>query len=522
MTRVKTGLLVLSLATALAAGGVVTATTASAATTTGLRSVDITAPDGTVLKANVTEPTSAGRHPAVVFISSWGLNDKEYLVQANTLAGRGYTVLSYTPRGWWDSGGRIEVAGPKDIADLSAVLDWLIAHTTADPDRIGAAGVSYGSGIALITSAFDARIKAVAATSTWTDLVDSMYGNQTRHPQAVWLLKALADLVGRPSEEMRTIIDDYFANRDFPAITAWGRIRSASTYIDSINAHHPAIFLANSYGDSLFGPNQLVDFYNRLTGPKHLEFAPGDHGLVEAGGIVGLPSHLFDSMDRWFDRYVAAVPGTADEPGVVLRRLGSDMAEGYPDWAHVSGGDPRYGLAPVRWWDGTGPLVTGTPPTGWSRTIWAGTDTTADAGIAELSNGFTTLTGIPPTVWLPSVSRVNAGVWESDTLPDGAAIRGIGALHLTISAPASQGTLVAYLYDADATDTGRLVTHTPVTWLAPTTVIDVPLPAIAYDVPAGHHLALVVDTKDPLYFDADVWGAPVTFGGPSWIDVPVR
>jgi hypothetical protein len=519
-TGVRAGLLGLLVAGTLVVAPVATAGIASAGTT-GVRFVDITAPDGVVLKANLVESTTAGRHPAVVFISSWGLNDDEYLVQASTLAGRGYTVLSYTPRGWWGSGGRIEVAGPKDIADLSAVLDWLVAHTGADPGRIGAAGVSYGSGIALIAAASDARIKAVAATSTWADLVEAMYGNHTRRPQAVWLLKALADLFGRPSDEMRGVIDDYFANRNLDGNTGWGRIRSASTYVDQINANHPAIFLANSYGDSLFPPNQLVDFYQRLTGPKHLEFAPGDHGLVEATGLFGLPNHLFDSMDRWFDRYLAGIPVTP-EPPVVLRRLGNDTPEGYPDWAHVAGSTIRYGLGAVRWWDGTGPLVTTAPATGWSRTIWAGTDTTAGAGVAVLSNGFTTLTGIPPVVWLPSVNRINAGVWESDPLPGGAAIRGIGALHLALDTPPSQGTLVAYLYDSDGYGTARLITHTPVTWLAPSAVLDVPLPAIAYDVPAGHHLALVVDTKDPLYFDVNSWGTPITFTGAAWVEVPIR
>jgi hypothetical protein len=515
------GLFGLAVAGTLAVSAVATASVASAVTT-GFRFVDVTAPDGVVLKANVVEPTTGGRHPAVVLISSWGLNDDEYLVQASTLAERGYTVLSYTPRGWWTSGGRIEVAGPRDVADLSAVLDWLVAHTTADPARIGAGGVSYGSGIALIASAFDTRIRAVAATSTWADLVESMYGNHTRRPQAVWLLKTLADLFGHPSDEMRAMIDDYFADRNLDGVTAWGRVRSAATYVDRINANHPAIFLANSYGDSLFPPNQLVDFYNRLTGPKHLEFAPGDHGLVEATGLVGLPNHLFDSMDRWFDRYVAGTAGPSTDPAVVLRHLGSDTAEGYPDWAHVAGSEQRYGLGAVRWWDGTGALTTTAPLTGWSDQIWAGTDTTADAGVAVLSNGFTTLTGIPPTVWLPSVNRLNAGVWESDALPDGAAIRGIGALHLAISGAAGHGTVVAYLYDTDAWGTGRLITHLPVTWLAPTAVLDAALPATAYDVPAGHHLTLVVDTKDPLYFDADIWGTPVTFTGASWVDIPIR
>src|SRR5690348_15064233 len=72
------------------------ASPAAAAATTGLRFVDITAADGVVLKANVDEPTTAGRHPAIVLPSSWGLNDIEYVAQAEAFAAAGYTVVSYT------------------------------------------------------------------------------------------------------------------------------------------------------------------------------------------------------------------------------------------------------------------------------------------------------------------------------------------------------------------------------------------------------------------------------------------
>src|SRR5689334_21646212 len=91
--------------------------TAASVSTTGPRFVDITGVGGVTLKANVVAPAPAGRYPAIAFPSSWGLNDLEYLAQAGALAARGYVVVSYTPRGWWSSGGDIDTAGPLDMAD---------------------------------------------------------------------------------------------------------------------------------------------------------------------------------------------------------------------------------------------------------------------------------------------------------------------------------------------------------------------------------------------------------------------
>ena len=503
----------LATTTILAAAGVLGATHPAAAQTaaqqtaqqtTGFRTATITAADGTALEANVIEPATAGRHPAIVFISSWGLNDAEYLAQATAFAQAGYTVLSYTTRGFWGSGGQIDTAGPKDIADVSSVLDWLIAHTGADPGHIGVAGVSYGAGIGLIASAADPRIRAVAAMSGWTDLVESLYGGNTRRPQAAFLLAALARLTGRPSAELTANLDDYFANRDVDAVKAWARIRGAATYVGAINANHPAILMANAYGDSLFGPDQLVDFFGALTGPKRLELAAGDHAVVEATGLVGLDNHVWTSVRRWFDQYLSNVDtGIAAEPPVVLRVRESGAIEQYPDWTHVSATSVHFGLQP-------------------GRTLWTGLDTTADAGVALLSNGLEALTGTPPLDWLPSVSRITGAVWQGGALPSGAAIRGIPRLHLTVPSAPPSGTVVTYLYDVDWTGTGRLVAHAPVTWLARTTTLDAALPATAYDVPAGHSLAVVLDTADPLYLDANRPATPITVAGSSWLDVPMR
>nr|MDT0659308.1 CocE/NonD family hydrolase [Micromonospora sp. DSM 115978] len=503
-----------------------TAGPATTAATTGWRFLDITTHDGVRLKANLISPVGAGPHPAIVFISSWGLNDAQYLAQAAALAAAGYVVLSYTTRGFWASGGRIETAGPADIADVSSVLDWLDANTTADPARIGVGGVSYGAGISLIAAAHDSRIRAVTALSAWTDLVESLYGGQTRRPQAVWLLRLTAQLLGRPSDEFNRIVDDYFADRDIPAIQAWGRIRSANTYVDQLNAHSPAVLIANAYGDSLFPPNQLIDLITALDGPTRLELAPGDHVIPEVTGLAGLPNHVWTSVRRWFDEHLAGVDtGVTDEPVVLRVRNAAGAIETYPDWASVTGSTTRYHLGDVPWYDRTGPLA-GTPSTTWSETFWSTGDTVASGGVALLSNGLEALTGTPATAWLPAVSRLQGAVWQSAPLATRAEVRGVARLRLTVRPAAATGTVVAYLYDLDPAGLGRLITHAPVSWRGAATGVAVPLdlalPATAWNVPAGHRLALVVDTRDPLYLHANPLGAAVTVTGGSWLDVPLR
>ncbi|GAA3217576.1 CocE/NonD family hydrolase [Dactylosporangium siamense] len=498
--------------------------TEAAAATTGFRFVDITGSGGVVLKANVIAPSAAGRYPAIVFPASWGLNDLEYIAQAKTLAGRGYVVVSYTPRGWWSSGGEIDTAGPKDMADLSKVIDWTIANTTADPSRIGAAGISYGAGISLLGSAFDPRIRAVVMMSGWTDLVYSLYGDQTRHQQSAGLLQLAAALLGNAGPDLTGKLDDFNANRNVAQIMAWAGVRSAATYLDAINANRPAVLIANSWGDSIFPPNQLVDFYGRLAGPKRLELRPGDHAIAELTGVIGLPNDVWSSAYRWFDQYLAGVEtGIGAEPPVLVNPHNAGQ-ESYPAWSSLNGSVRRYGLGQIRWYDGTG-LLGGAPSTGWSKTLPSDLNTTADGGVVLLTNGAAALTGILPQIWLPTVDRLRAGVWASDRPSSVQRIRGIPKVHLNLTGTAAQGTVVAYLYDLDSLGNAKLITHAPVSWLGTaggSRSVDVALQATAYDVPAGHSLTLVVDTVDPLYYDANTFGGSVTVAGGSYVDVPLR
>ncbi|MEU4242752.1 CocE/NonD family hydrolase [Actinoplanes sp. NPDC026619] len=502
----------------LAATVLIGAAPAEAATT---KFVDIPG-DGVTLKANVTTPATAGSYPAVVFPSSWGLNDLEYVAQAKAMAENGYVVVSYTPRGWWASGGEIDTAGPKDLADLSKVLDWTLANTPADPARLGTAGVSYGAGISLLGAAFDKRIRAVAMLSGWTDLNYSLYSDQTRHLQSAGLLSLAAQLVGHPGAELTTMLSDFNANRNIAKVMDWAKVRSPATYLDRINANGPAVLIANAWGDTFFPPNQLTDFYAKLTTPKRLELRPGDHAIAELTGLAGLPNDVWTSTRGWFDRYLKS-DSTGTAPGKVYLKPDNAAAETWNSWGEQTTSTKRYGLGAIRWYDGTG-LLGGSPSSGWSKTLPNDLDTVADGGVVLLTNGISAFTGLRPTIWLPFVDRARAGVWAAERPSSTLKVRGIPKLHVNLTGTAANGSVVAYLYDLDSLGNAALLTHNPVTWLTGTAgsrSADVSLSAVNYDLPAGHSLTLVVDTVDPLYYDANGAGT-VTVTGGSYLDLPVK
>ncbi|MFI5845443.1 CocE/NonD family hydrolase [Catenuloplanes sp. NPDC051500] len=492
----------------------------AAAPVSAPQAVRIAGDDGVLLTANVIAPRASGTYPLIVFIASWGLNDVEYLAQATRLATSGYVVVSYTPRGFWFSGGDIDTAGPRDVADLTNVIDWALANTPVDAGKVGVGGVSYGAGIGLLGSAFDPRIRAVVALSGWTDLVYSLYGNDTRHLQSPLFLQLAAELLGSPGPELSGVLADFYANRNVPAVKEWGRVRSAASYLDLINARRPAILIANAWGDSFFPPNQLSSFYTGLTGPKRLELAPGDHAVAEAGGLLGLPNAVWTSVGRWFDHHLRGVANGIDAEPPVQARPWNGPAEGYADWADLTGRVGRYPLGGIRPLDGTGLL--GDPSTAaWSKAVPLGLDTTANGGIALISNGLSAITGVQQSVWLPSVSRVRAGVWASSRPSAPVRVRGVPRLHLELDGTPPAGTLVAYLYDLDLLGTAKLISHAPVTWDSAVGAVDVDLFATSYDVPAGHSLTLVVDSEDPLYLDANVNGTSVALAAGSYLDVPL-
>ncbi|MEU0939437.1 CocE/NonD family hydrolase [Embleya sp. NPDC005971] len=466
--------------------------------------------------------------PVVVMPSPW--TDAGWLVyvaQAIRFALKGYDVLAYTARGFAGSGGHVEVAGTPDIEDGIAALDFAIEQIGTEPTSVGFLGDSYGSGISQLVAAHEPRVKAVAALSTWGDLGKAFYENDTRHVASVAaLLKAAAK--ARLSEKTQQVFADVLNNENVPDTLAWAVPRSPITYIEQINDNDVAVLFANAWHETLFPSNQMLETFNRLTGPKRLLMSIGDHSGPEATGIVGLPNRIWEDAHRWFDHHLKGVDNDIDTEGeVVSEIMWHGPIEERSTWGAVTGRTERlYLSAPQNGGDGT---LTDKPSGDGDVTFRAGTDTRATVADAIIFSGFAELAGLPRVYRTGKIDRANAGVWVTAPLPVVTPLRGIPRLHLTYTVDAPESTLVAYLFAVGPRGLGHIITHAPFTRLlgeaGESVTVDIELQATGYNVPAGHRVMLVVDTIDPFYGAATVEGSTITIAptesDPHHLDLPL-
>ncbi|MFG1989603.1 alpha/beta fold hydrolase [Actinoplanes sp. NPDC048988] len=114
--------------------------------------------------------------PAVLLAHGFGGTKDSVSDDAESLADRGYAVLTWTAQGFGRSGGQIHLDSPDyEVRDAQGLLDWLAQRpeirtdATGDP-RVGVVGGSYGGALALMLAAQDSRVDAIVPSITWNDL----------------------------------------------------------------------------------------------------------------------------------------------------------------------------------------------------------------------------------------------------------------------------------------------------------------------------------------------------------------
>ena len=286
---------------------------------------------GTIkLAATLYQPRFFPSAPAAIYIHGWGgrrLMGEDNL--AYYISAAGYTVLSYSARGFGDgeSGGRVTLAGPDELNDLSRVIDWLMT----DPDRvigprvtkIGVLGGSYG-GSHSFQIASDPRVSAVIPLVGWTNLEQALYPNGSIKYRLglAQFYSGLDEHVGQPpffnySQLQFDLFDSGAEGRMPDAATRQAlRARSISArndagqeILDPARQPKAPTFIIQSWDDYLFPASQVLDVYAQITASKQIYL--GRHGHPPGGNqFEGEDLYIATQVLRWFDHYLRGFGGT--------------------------------------------------------------------------------------------------------------------------------------------------------------------------------------------------------------------
>lgn len=128
--------------------------------------------------------------PAVLLAHDFGGDKNQVAEQARSLVARGFSVLTYSSRGFGDSTGRIALNSPEyEVADAKQLLDWMarqpevLRDADGDP-RVGVTGDSYGGALSLLLAGSDPRVDAIAPVMTYNDLRGALLPNAGSEPGA--------------------------------------------------------------------------------------------------------------------------------------------------------------------------------------------------------------------------------------------------------------------------------------------------------------------------------------------------
>jgi dipeptidyl aminopeptidase/acylaminoacyl peptidase len=250
--------------------------------------------DGTEIHGLMVKPPSyvAGRkYPTLLWIHGGPNGHDEhsleldgYQFEPQMFAAKGFVVLRVNYRGGSGRGGAYAKAiyadwGHKEVEDLLAGVDHLVALGIADPGRLAVGGWSYGGILTDYTIASDGRFKAaISGAGSGNQL--STYGSDQ------YVLQYNSEL-GPPWRNT----------------ALWLKLSYPFFHADRI--HTPTLFLGGEkdFNVPLIGGEQMYQSLRTLGVPSQLVVYPGQHHVFTRPSYV---KDLADRMSAWLDRFIPA------------------------------------------------------------------------------------------------------------------------------------------------------------------------------------------------------------------------
>ena len=250
--------------------------------------------DGTVVNGLLVKPASfraGSRYPAILWIHGGpNLQDQyEFRIEREIFAASGYVVFTANYRGSTGRGDAYSKAifadwGNREVRDLLAMTDKVVALGVADPNRLGIGGWSYGAILTNYTIASDGRFRA-AISGAGSSMQLGMYG-----------------------------VDEYVAQYDaelgppWENQAAWIRVSYPFLHADRITT--PTLFMGGDkdFNVPLVGGEQMYQALRSMGVETELVIYPGQHHAIRR------PTFQRDRLERyvaWYDKHLASTRSAA-------------------------------------------------------------------------------------------------------------------------------------------------------------------------------------------------------------------
>ena len=252
------------------------------------------AKDGTEVHGLIVKPVDyepGRKYPTLLRIHGGpnGQDSHAFNFERQIFAANGYVVVNVNYRGSSGRGEKYQSAiladwGNKEVIDLQAAMDHVVAIGLADPDRLGVGGWSYGGILTDAIIAKDHRFKA-ATSGAGTAFPLALYGVDQ-------YIMQYEEEIGPPWKV---------------GLDPWIKLSYPFLHADQITT--PTLFLGGEkdFNVPLLGGEQMYQALRSLGVPTELVVYPGQfHGITR-------PSYQKDRIERylaWYAKYLKTAEGS--------------------------------------------------------------------------------------------------------------------------------------------------------------------------------------------------------------------